>query len=216
MATYIYAPTNYVGTSELIELLGAKRLRKHDGMYFINKGALLSFHKKDVIICWGGHIPASADYIVINGSAKFRNTLELNTKLTEFSEGVITTFAPIPMKLEEYTKSLEAQTKPTFTKGLRNGQIIASPDLFGYGHKHYPFDKQELVVVSTNKLKPQDVYAILLNKLGLSFARIKSGFLGDTPYLHMLQTGWDLTDAAQVKQVAAIIYDLVAKKLAEE
>src|SRR5688572_33445485 len=79
MGLYVYAPKLTTGVEELIGILQAKRLVRHDGMHFLYRGTPIEFAPTDAIVCWGAHIPPIQNVPVLNANVEYPTLLQLNT-----------------------------------------------------------------------------------------------------------------------------------------
>jgi hypothetical protein len=73
---YVYCPRASQGAFELVTALGAKRLRKFDGIDFWRKRERCKLKPEDIIICWGNSIPEQDGVRVLNGLDKPVNKLD--------------------------------------------------------------------------------------------------------------------------------------------
>lgn len=69
MALYLYAPILTDSVLELTKALGAKRLKKFDGMGFWKEGKRFPLAEGDVLICWGKPIPELDGVRVLNSGS---------------------------------------------------------------------------------------------------------------------------------------------------
>lgn len=64
---YVYCPRLSLGARDLVEVLGATRLRNFDGQSFWRKRTKVRLNNGDTIICWGNSLPAIDGLRVLNG-----------------------------------------------------------------------------------------------------------------------------------------------------
>jgi hypothetical protein len=83
MSLYIYCPRRSNGALELVKALGAKRLRRFDGLEFWDKKKPFSPTPADAIICWGSTLPELEGIRVLNGLDKPVNKAEELSLLTK-------------------------------------------------------------------------------------------------------------------------------------
>lgn len=81
MSVYVYAPVVTDGLRDLIQIIGAKRLGRHDGLNFRKKGQIFIPQEDDVVICWGATIPSIKGVKVLNASIKFHTDEQNNLYL---------------------------------------------------------------------------------------------------------------------------------------
>lgn len=140
MSTYVYAPILFEGSKDLIEALGAKWLRKHNGMHFIHKGRPMQFDNGDLIVCWGAHIPKISGVKIVNASAKFHNQIILNEQAEQ-----LLSFDNIKavnlMKFDSdaaYLTALSRIAKYGILRYTDNySTLIPTKTFFGYGTRYY-------------------------------------------------------------------------------
>lgn len=66
MSIYVYCGRKSTGALELVNALGAKRLRKFDGLHFRDKTRRHNLKDGDVVICWGESVPEFDGVRVLN------------------------------------------------------------------------------------------------------------------------------------------------------
>ncbi len=219
MAIYLYAPVAFVGTEELIAELGARRLRKHDGMRFISKGAPIEFGYKDIVVCWGAHVPTIDGVRVLNNSYRYSTQLSLNIGTTRlFAQAGLNHLTTVRMSGPAYEKSileLKEHGKPTGPS-----KHIAYKEFPGYGVpyvKHFVSSKQVVhafrgVNLETGKELPEPTNRIL-QKLELDFARITFSDAGGISYMRKILTAPPLRTAKLVKAYASAITGMIEPKV---
>lgn len=201
MSIYIFAPKIYPGTLELIEALQGKRLVKHDGMQFLQKGKPMRFDKADVIICWGQHVPPVDGVLMLNGNYRWTTQQEINIRMASIgnlSENVNAAIIAITrMQMSQYITDLEI---------LRaNGGIVSREpanyhvpceDFPGFGSRYYAFTHQTKVTlfvgkeIVTSGASPNlvSISRGLLNLLQLDFGVISVGMLGAIHTIRKINT----------------------------
>jgi hypothetical protein len=199
MSLYIYAPVLQPGTKELIELLQAKRLRKHDGMHFLHKGTPIDFSPVDVIVCWGSHVPAPNKVNGLNCSLSYNSLLGLNVRgLAELNKLGYVVLIPSPLRQEDYQAGLCKGDWPS--RAPKSG-YVSLPEFEGYGTNYYKFEVRDDVAVFRGEVLNQ-VQSILLRDvaigaakhLGLDFGVFSCGLVNGTPVLYKIQTAPALDD----------------------
>lgn len=211
MSIYVYAPTLYPGTRELIEALQAKRLVKHDGMNFLHKGRPMQFSNQDAIVNWGHHVPPIAGVPCLNANYKYPNLLAVNTTgirdLINLGHNAFT-MRKIPK--EEQARSLVGIDYETWwPKGKYRNIYVGIPELDGYGIEYYAFTHAVKVPVFCDKIpetpdmKDATDYAIRhVDALKLDFANVYIGVHADTYYVLKIVTAPALTNEESVKSYA--------------
>lgn len=206
MSIYVYAPTIYPGTRELIDVLQAKRLIRHDGMYFLHKGTPLEFGPQDAIVCWGGHVPPIPNIPCLNASYTYNNMLQLNLKgLSKLDSAGYSVFQTCVIKPSEYANGLALlkgewwPLKPTPAR-----RYVPFTEFVGYGTTYHNFKSVSRTLVFKGKEIAGDVKVGLFDvvgKLDMDFAAIYSGQYNGNTYILKLLTAPPL-DAKEVKIVA--------------
>jgi hypothetical protein len=150
---YVYAPTLYAGTRDLIDAFKGKRLVRHDGLNFLLNGKPLTFNEDDVILCWGSHVPPVAPALMLNASAKHRDALQMNCGMSKVIQAL--TFGYLPwtkMHPLTYANTLEYLRKSnwTITKAaikLGGGYIpLREKEPFGTSYKRVEWNERVIVV----------------------------------------------------------------------
>lgn len=156
MGIYIYAPTLYPGTRELIAALGAKRLVKHDGMRFLHKGTPVEFGVSDSVVCWGHHTPPADNAMFLNANYKYTDMIQLNTRgvQKQLSSLGYTCFGLTAMPDKLYRKALEELYKAggKFKSPGPSNSYVPCEDFEGYGIRYYRFTKIVKVAVFNNAI----------------------------------------------------------------
>ncbi len=80
---YVYSHIKSNGARDLVEGLGATRLRNFDGMDFYRKGKKIQINEGDVIICWGNRVPDMDGVRILNagetvGNNKYKDAVALS------------------------------------------------------------------------------------------------------------------------------------------
>lgn len=191
------------GTRELIDILQAKRLMKHDGMHFLYKGTPMEFSPVDAIVCWGAHVPAPVKTPCLNAHLKYNSLLGLNVRgLTALNALGYTVLLPHEMPGAAYIANLCKTEWPTKAPA---GNQVSLPEFDGYGTAYYKFDHRDDVAVFQGKLLNDVKHTALssaamkvLSQLGLDFGVMSMGSINGTVVTYKIQTGPAL-DAAGVK-----------------
>jgi hypothetical protein len=183
MSLYIYAPTFQTGTRELIATLGAKRLIKHDGMRFLNKGTPVQFGPQDAIVCWGGHVPAPPGVACLNASYEFP-TMEAvaTTGVSKLYNIGQTVMVPMNIAPKRYTDGLaNIKAGDWYPSSGRDIRYAAIPELVNYATEYYRFEAVRKVFVFKGKevytdLKEQSALPVnIVEALKLDFAMVYMG-----------------------------------------
>lgn len=95
---YIYAPQKSLGALELVNALGATRLRKFDGQDFWDKRKRFKLKEGDHVICWGGSVPDIEGVRVLNGLDNPFNKYKEISLLTEAGVPTVSVFKSAPAK----------------------------------------------------------------------------------------------------------------------
>lgn len=98
MALYIYCPRPSDGALELVKALGARRLRRFDGLNFWDKRAKFHVAPGDSIVCWGAAIPDIDGVSVLNSDNYDFSKLDEIKRLTD--AGVYT--VKVGQKVSDY------------------------------------------------------------------------------------------------------------------
>lgn len=134
MALYVYAPVLNDDAAQLLEALDAKRLRRFDGMRFVNKGMPILFdEKEDTIVCWGAHVPPIGKLRIFNKSLEFANRLILNTNLRKIP------FKKAGWHLAEMNPCPNAREREGhyYASDPEWGNVVSQPDFPGYAQPLY-------------------------------------------------------------------------------
>ena len=127
---YVYAPTASEGCLNLIKSLDAIRLRKFDGMQFLQKGRPVTFISDDTVICWGVHVPKLRDATVLNSSLAYPNQFEINSRMYR-----IENIGPV-LRLIQYTSQTHyTNDMSNKARGLLKNEsgMVPSTEFVGYG-----------------------------------------------------------------------------------
>lgn len=134
---YIYCPRKSDGAFELVRGLGAKRLRRFDGLEFWNKGKRFAPEAGSAIICWGTPLPELDGVRVVNALEKSLNKLQEATTLTGAGVPTITVGAHDPRRIS-YDKYVKAGYLP------RQFQHVGGNDLLNMDKNRVDYwSKQE-------------------------------------------------------------------------
>jgi len=82
MALHVYCPRMSGGARDLVEALGANRLRNFDGMNFWRKRLKIRVREGDIIVCWGHPLPELDGVRILNGDVKLYDKLGENQVLS--------------------------------------------------------------------------------------------------------------------------------------
>lgn len=81
MSVFVYCPRKSDSAYELVQALGATRLRRFDGRHFWSKNRRIAFTPQDAIICWGAQCPELEGVRVLNGGEPIPTKFEELQKL---------------------------------------------------------------------------------------------------------------------------------------
>lgn len=76
MGVYIYCPRKSQGALELVQGLGAKRLRRFDGVSFWQKHRPIELAENDIVVCWGASLPEMDGVRILNALEKPINKVD--------------------------------------------------------------------------------------------------------------------------------------------
>lgn len=208
MALYVYAPILQVGTREFITQIGAKRLVKHDGLHFINKGTPVDLGGGDAVICWGGMVPAIPHVPILNASLTYRNMFDINYKgaVSSANKGH-NVFIMAPFKSPYYEQDLALQRDCWWPKVAKSGSLVALAEFKNFGIQYYPFDLVEKSLIFNNKtILGQTVPSIVeyVDQLKLNFAEVYYGIRNGLPYILKVITAPRL-DESNMSQMVTMI-----------
>ena len=128
---YVYCSRPSGGARELVEALGATRLRNFDGMSFWQKGKRVKIREGDAVVCWGNPLPQLEGIRVLNG-ADHINKFKAAEKFA--AENVPT----VQVRL----------VKPSLSTGLwlpRRNDHVGGDDLINPGRADFWAKKEEIV-----------------------------------------------------------------------
>lgn len=218
MSIYVYAPRLYPGTRELIAALNAKRLVKHDGMRFLNKGVPVEFGNKDAIVCWGKHAPAVPGVPCLNASNSYPSMLDVNFRgLNKLRQ---TGFYAWPW--EETSRKRWQDALPPAGEWWSNkrapNNLVAAPEFEGYVQTYHKFGKLYTSLVFQNECLTNSTDESILRAweyLGLDFGELYIGVHQNQPFLMKVLTAPEL-GATGVKLFAEKISAWAAKHISTE
>lgn len=96
MKIYIYCPRKSQGALELVQTLGAKRLRRFDGMDFWDKQKRFELAEGDIVVCWGAHLPELDGVKVLNALDRVVNKSDELTKLVQAGIPTVRAYKSVP------------------------------------------------------------------------------------------------------------------------
>lgn len=96
MSLYVYCPRLSNGAMELVDALGATRLRGFDGMDFWRKRRKVQIKDGDIIVCWGDTLPEIDDVRVLNGSSNAKDKYDEVIILAQNKIQTVKTFRQVP------------------------------------------------------------------------------------------------------------------------
>lgn len=205
MSLYIYAPALYPGTQELINILQAKRLIKHDGMHFLRKGTPMEFGAEDRIVCWGAHIPPIPNVPCLNASYKYSRMLDINVRgLSNLVKLGYNAFITEQMTNADYAKALAALKPDQWwpTGKVFKERLVPMREFDGYGTSFYHFRNLCKTLAFRDKIIGEFADAEkMMDALQLNFAELYTGMSGEVHYLLKIITAPTL-DAKGVEIVA--------------
>jgi hypothetical protein len=220
MGIYFYAPELYPGTRELIAELGARRLRKHDGMHFLNKGVPIEFNNTDVIICWGSHVPPMENATVLNSNysytSQFQANLRMNT-IPAFGSYAITPIVHMP-NYQRILAQLNANNW-ALHKSVEGG-YVPSKNFPGYGTHFYSFGPTNKVTVFNQQILGDVAFDAevtfaaknTIAQLGLVFGTVYVNRLGTMCVVRKLLTAPKF-DAVTMKDFVKSVNNWITDKL---
>lgn len=228
---YFYTDQNTESAQKLQELLGAKRLIKHDGMAFVNKGRPMEFAKDDAIVCWGKHVPQTEHGNVINSNLRYVDQLQLNLWLqskvkllglyaTGFQQVTSKTYNNALQRLEN--KALSGQyvafkefpnrcsTLCKFTEDYKihviGGKVVRVIKRVSDGKKWFKFED-----IATNGTPHAEWAPKVVGMFGLDFATVYLCHLGTALAVRKILSAPPL-DAEGLKLYSNYIFNLVKHK----
>jgi hypothetical protein len=181
--------------------LGAKRLLKHDGMRFLQKGVPIEFGPQDAIICWGAHVPKLPNTPVLNASYEFQDVASLNIRgLQKLRSLGHSAFQLSQMRGNSWEQAIQKLGDTYWWPKRASGQMIAVPEVPGYGMAGYNFTTVNRVLMFGAECingKPTHNIETVWQLLGMEFGEVTYGTTGSRGEGHVLKinTAPALTDA---------------------
>lgn len=181
MSLFVYAPTIYPGTRELLDALQAKRLVKHDGMRFLHKGVPISFDSKDAIVCWGKQVPQVNGVRCLNASYVYPDALTINSKGLHmlYNHGA-QVFLPSRIGSDAYNKYMAKMKPDVWWPANWPHGYVPIPEIEGYGNERFKFTATNKVFVfKGNPLGSVKVPTAILGALDLLKLDFGMAYLGE-------------------------------------